>query len=110
PSFAGSTNAPRAGTRRSPSPARSEHVAMARRSGGRWFLGAMTNEDGRRLSVPLSFLREGRWRATIYADGEPADQPRLTPVVIRQATVRPQDRLELILAPSGGQAIIFERG
>jgi len=86
-----------------------QYVAVARRSGGRWFLGAMTNDEGRRLSVPLTFLREGRWRATIYADGEPAGPPRLTPVVIRQVTMRPQDRLELILAPSGGEAILFER-
>jgi alpha-glucosidase len=85
-----------------------EHVAVARRNGGRWFLGAMTNEEARRLSVPLTFLRKGSWRATIYADGEAADPPRSTPVVIRQVRVRPQDRLELVLAPSGGQAILFE--
>ena len=85
-----------------------EHVAVARRQRDRWFLGAMTNETGRSLSIPLAFLREGVWRATIHADGAPAQSARQTPVVIRQVQVRPEDRLELVLAPSGGQAILFE--
>jgi alpha-glucosidase len=49
------------------------------------------------------------WRATIHADGAPAASARQTPVVIRQKQVGPEDELELALAPSGGQAILFER-
>jgi alpha-glucosidase len=85
-----------------------EHIVVARRQGSRWFLGAMTNEEDRSLSVPLDFLRQGRWRATIYADGLPASVARETPVVIRTIEVTPEQRLQLVLAPSGGQAIIFE--
>ncbi|MDC0769593.1 glycoside hydrolase family 97 C-terminal domain-containing protein [Streptomyces sp. HD] len=33
-----------------------EYVVVARRSGDTWYLGAMTNETSRTLSVPLSFL------------------------------------------------------
>ncbi|UIJ47195.1 glycoside hydrolase family 97 protein [Sphingomonas cannabina] len=87
-----------------------EYVAVARRHGQRWFLGAMTNEDARVLTVPLDFLGAGRWRAQIFADGPPAVQARQTPVVIREVTVTAGDRLDLALAPSGGQAILFERG
>lgn len=85
-----------------------EHVAVARRRGGRWFLGAMTNENARRIPIPLDFLKTGRWRATIYADGAPAAEPRHTPVTISHREVGPAERLELAMAPSGGQAILFE--
>jgi alpha-glucosidase len=85
-----------------------EHIAVARRRGGRWFLGAMTNEAARTLQIPLDFLGRGRWRATMFSDGPRAAQPRETPVAISSRKVRASDRLKLELAPSGGQAILFE--
>ncbi len=86
-----------------------EHVVVARRHGGRWFLGAMTNEAARTVQVPLDFLGPGDWRATMFSDGPPAARPGETPVAISRRDVRASDRLELALAPSGGQAILFER-
>ncbi|MGA1810603.1 glycoside hydrolase family 97 catalytic domain-containing protein [Sphingobium sp. WW5] len=83
-------------------------VAVARRHKGRWFLGAMTNEDPRTISAPLSFLGTGKWKATIFADGAAGAQPRLTPVSILTRTVTAEDVLPLDLKPSGGQAILFE--
>ena len=85
-----------------------EYVAVARRRGKRWFLGAMTNEQARRVPIATDFLGEGRWRATIYADGAAASQARLTPVEISSRDLRAGDAIELALAPSGGQAILFE--
>lgn len=85
-----------------------EHVAVARYARGRWFLGAMTNEKERKLSLSLGFLTKGRWRARRFADGPPGERPFATPVVLTQDIVGPESRLELSLAPSGGQAIIFE--
>lgn len=86
-----------------------EYVAVARRRGERWFLGAMTNEEERTLSVPLGFLGEGKWQATAYADAAPAPEPRRTPVRIERREVTANDVLTLRLAPSGGQAVLFER-
>jgi alpha-glucosidase len=85
-----------------------EYVVVARRRGRRWFLGAMTNERGRHLSIPLRFLGAGAWRATIYADGAAATVAHRTSVTITRREVSPQQTLELVLAPSGGQAILFE--
>jgi alpha-glucosidase len=86
-----------------------EFAVVARRAGERWFLGAMTNEAARRLSVPLGFLGEGRWRARIFADGAPGAEARLTPVEITTREVARTGVLDLALAPSGGQAVLFER-
>jgi len=84
-----------------------EHVAIARRSGSRWFVGAMTNEDGRKLRLPLAFVKAGHWTARIFSDGEPAEQPWRTPVMISERRVDSNDVLELTLAASGGAAIIL---
>ncbi len=86
-----------------------EYVVVARRHGARWFIGAMTNEQGRTLRVPLQFIGAGDWEATIYADGAPAAQPRETPVGIATRAVTSQATLELVLTPSGGQAIRLQR-
>ncbi len=86
-----------------------DYVAVARRERGgqTWFLGAITDEEGRTLDVPLSFLTPGkRYVAEIYADGLKAnwlDNP--LPVAITQRPVTSATRLRVVLAPGGGQAI-----
>ncbi|NOW48442.1 alpha-glucosidase [Novosphingobium sp. SG751A] len=85
-----------------------QHVVVARRNKGRWYLGALTNEQGRDLTVPLHFLEKGRWRARRFADGLPGAQAMATPVILSEDIVTPHQSLTLRLAPSGGQAIIFE--
>ena len=85
-----------------------EYVAIARRSGHTWYVGAMTNEEQRVLEVPLAFLSDGAWTATTYADGTPADAPHDTPVEVSTQTVRASDTLTMRLAPSGGQAVTLQ--
>ena len=43
-------------------------IVMARRSGEKWYLAAMNGDDAAQLSVPLNFLRKGRWTLQRYAD------------------------------------------
>ncbi|WP_404477995.1 glycoside hydrolase family 97 catalytic domain-containing protein [Novosphingobium sp. BL-52-GroH] len=86
-----------------------EYVAVARRHGPRWFLGAMTNEEARKIPVSLGFLGEGRWHATIFADGDQAQEARLTRVAISTREVTANDQIEVSMQPSGGQAILFEK-
>jgi alpha-glucosidase len=82
-------------------------VARRERDGQTWFLGAITDEEGRRFDVPLSFLTPGRrYVAEIYADGPKAnwlDNP--LPVTITKRAVTSATRLRVVLAPGGGQAI-----
>jgi len=86
-----------------------DYVAVARRvrGGQDWFVGAITDEEGRTLEVPLTFLTPGRqYVAEIYADGPNAhwlDNP--LPVEIRKETVTSATRLRMVLAPGGGQAV-----
>lgn len=85
-----------------------EYVVVARRHGQRWFLGAMTNEKARTLKVSLAFLGAGKRKASLFTDGEPAAKPMKTPVVIREEMLDGAATLTLELAPSGGQAVLFE--
>ena len=85
-----------------------EYIVIARRHGQRWFLGAMTNEVPRRLSVSLSFLADGLWEAHVYKDGPSARVANQTPVHVAKQSVTRDLQLELDLAASGGQAIRFE--
>jgi alpha-glucosidase len=74
-----------------------------------WYLGAISDEEGRELKAPLSFLDPGRkYLAQIYRDGEHADWKRAPQdIVIEQREVTSADSLTLRLAPGGGQAIRF---
>ncbi|PPU76534.1 alpha-glucosidase [Xanthomonas cucurbitae] len=81
-----------------------EHIALARRSGTDWYIGAMTNEQARTLALPLSFLDKGNWVATIYADGQSP-----TDVHIETRTLNRQDTLQLTLAASGGAAVRLQK-
>ena len=86
-----------------------DYVAVARRERGgqSWFLGAITDEVGRTLDVPLSFLTPGRrYVAEIYADGPKAHWlTNPLPVTISRRTVTSASRLRVVLAPGGGQAV-----
>jgi alpha-glucosidase len=85
-----------------------EYVAVARRNGSAWYLGAMTNETARTLSIPLSFLGDGTYTATVYADGTPGTSPFRTPVVVTTQTVTAATTLDVAMAEAGGQAIILK--
>ncbi|MCT9144947.1 glycoside hydrolase family 97 protein, partial [Streptomyces violarus] len=85
-----------------------EYVAVARRNGGTWYLGAMTDESSRTLSLPLSFLGSGTYTATVYADGTPGANPYQTPVVVSTRTITRADILDVAMAPAGGQAVVLE--
>lgn len=91
-----------------------EFVIVARRKGTRWYLGAITNEQSRRRSVSLQFLKThpddqtSRWRAHRYCDGEWNKWVWKTAVKMDDLAVTPTTLLEISMNPAGGQAIMFE--
>ena len=50
-----------------------DYVAVARRKGKDWYLGAMGNEQAREISLSLGFLGDGKFKAKIYAGWGDAD-------------------------------------
>ena len=83
-----------------------QFITVARRKGGEWFLGSMTDWNSRELDLPLSFLGPGRYTAEVYADAPDADQyPK--GVVVQKKTVERNSRLSFKLAQGGGYAVRF---
>ena len=78
------------------------YVALARRGGKDWYVGAMTNEQERVVDVPLSFLPSGSFQATVWQDGA---QPNDVDRVVKRVTRR--DRLKIRLAGGGGAVVIL---
>lgn len=80
-----------------------KYIAVVRRAGDNYYLGAGTDSNARTLTVPLTFLGDGKYTATVYAD-DPADA---TKVVISSRDVTAADTLTVEMAAAGGQAVTF---
>ena len=52
----------------------SEYVSVARKKNNDWYIGAMTNWNGRELTLDLSFLGGGEYSAEIFCDGVNANR------------------------------------
>ena len=84
-------------------------IARKEKNSNNWFLGSITDENARDMSISLDFLDADRsYQATIYKDGPDAhwnDNP--TDIAIEQIQVNKGDKMDLNLAPGGGVAISF---
>jgi alpha-glucosidase len=90
-----------------------DFVAIARRQRGAddWYLGALTDENKRKLDLPLGFLDpKARYEATIWRDGPQADwKTRPYDLELETREVTAADTLRLALAASGGAAVRFRK-
>ena len=84
-------------------------IARKQRRSHDWYVGAVTDENARTLSLPLDFLDAGRaYEAQVYRDGEGADwKTNPHAFIVEKKRVKRGDTLSLRLAPGGGQAIRF---
>lgn len=86
-----------------------EYIIAARREKGgqRWFVGGVTNEDARTMTVDFSFLTKGqKYMATIYADAKDADyETNPEKYVISRRVVTAKDNEKIFMARGGGFAI-----
>ena len=81
-----------------------EWISLARRSGEDWYVGSLTNWDGREVKAPLSFLGEGKYEAEIYADAADAAVEATHTVLTRQSVDR-TTVLDVKMVSGGGNAI-----
>jgi len=79
------------------------------RNGEGWYLGSVTDQHGRVLNVPLSFLDPGRrYLAQVYRDGDGAHWNTAPFEFARESReVTSAETMTLRLAAGGGQAIRF---
>jgi alpha-glucosidase len=80
-----------------------EYIAIARRSGSDWYVGAMTDWSAREMTLDLSFLPEGSYQVELYRDGANAD--RAASDYRKEIVDLPSDRkINIKMAPGGGWA------
>lgn len=85
-----------------------KYVAVARKKGDNWYIGAITNHQARGVNVPLGFLGDGTYTAEIYTDA-PDVAANPNNLVKQTRTVTKNDVLNLQLASGGGTAIIIRK-
>lgn len=81
------------------------NITMARRKGDIWWVGAMTDNNGHREEIDLSFLAPGKkYIAEIYTDG--GDKVKTaTHVATETRKVNSKSKLTFDIMPKGGVAI-----
>lgn len=79
-----------------------QHVAIARRGGTDWYLGAIT-ADAKTMSFPLTFLQPGKtYRAELYRNGAAS-----TEVIRETRNVTASDRISADVPAAGGLSARF---
>jgi alpha-glucosidase len=83
-------------------------IAVARRRGDVWYVGAMTDWEPRDFELDLGFLGDGAWTTRIHQDGPNAHR---NAVDHRhgERQVSAGDTLRVHLAPGGGWVGVFSR-
>ena len=89
-----------------------QHYVIAARKAkgtGQWFCGGVTDMEQRSFTLPLDFLSEGEFEATIYADAADAHyRDNAQAYTITRRKVRATDTIDVTMAPGGGFAISFK--
>lgn len=84
-----------------------DYIIMARQSGGRWFVGAITDWTARTITIQPGFLPSGKFNAQIWKDAADSDV-NAQHLEKENRTVDSKDELKINLAPGGGCVIVFE--
>ena len=82
-----------------------DYVAIARRRGNNWYLGAMSDWTGREMVIDFSFLQPGRFEMRAYQDGVNADRYGSDYKLVK-SVVDKNTKLKINLQPGGGWASI----
>ncbi len=89
-----------------------EYYVVSRKDRGSddWYLGGVTDETGRRIHIPLNFLDQGIYEATLYTDTDDAHY-RDNQYSIRKQKIKvgSSDSLDIYMAPGGGFAVQLKR-
>lgn len=89
-----------------------EYAVFARkdRQTDDWFVGGVTDQEGRDYTLDLSFLDSGEYEAQIYRDGEEAHYDTAPyDILIESVNVSDEKSLHIKLAPGGGFAIRLKK-
>lgn len=80
-----------------------DYVAVAKRKGSVWYVGAMTDWSKRDMTLDFGFLGEGNWKMDVYRDGINANKAACD--YVKETVNVPADgKVKIHMAPGGGWA------
>ena len=82
-----------------------ELSVFARRSGATWYLAVMCGAQGRTIQVPLAFLGDGQYKATLVHDDAAKDDA----VLVEEKTAQSGDSLTIQMRNGGGFVARFRK-
>jgi alpha-glucosidase len=82
----------------------SDYIITARKKGDDWFVGAMTDSLKREFTIPLNFLDDANYTATICEDGLNADR-YAADYKLYEKQVGAKDMLSFTMQPGGGYVV-----
>jgi alpha-glucosidase len=85
-----------------------DYIVTARKSGSDWYIGAMTDDDARTLSIDLSFLESDDYEIEIMQDGINADKAAQDYQHITKK-VDKNSKIEIPMASGGGWAAVCRK-
>ena len=83
-----------------------EYVVIARRKGDTWYLSGINALKARTVSIPLDFLKNGKYKFDVYTDHEVNP---MTDIKIVNYELQNTDVLTVELIPNGGFATVIEQ-
>ncbi|UZR94576.1 glycoside hydrolase family 97 protein [Chondrinema litorale] len=85
-----------------------DYVAIARRKGDKWYIGAMTDDTAREMEISFDFLGAGNYKAEIIQDGVNADKYAQDYKKTSQQ-INKDSKLTIKLTTGGGWAAILTK-
>jgi alpha-glucosidase len=85
-----------------------EFITIARRKNDDWFIGTITNNTARQLSIPLNFLPEGKYSAEIYTDAPDTNEDP-NHLIKQTRIITNQDSISVNLAAGGGEVMHLKK-
>ncbi len=86
----------------------SDYIMIARKSGSKWFVGAMTDWDARTLDLDLGFLESGNYTMQIWKDGANADK-HAADFKQEKISVTSSSKIKVDMVSGGGWAAIITK-
>ncbi|MBT3207367.1 MAG: glycoside hydrolase family 97 C-terminal domain-containing protein [Bacteroidetes bacterium] len=85
-----------------------DYIALARRKGNKWYIGAMTDWTPRELELNLSFLKEGTFKMEVFKDGINADR-FAEDYKLKTLEVNKNSKISVQMEAGGGWAAIISK-
>jgi alpha-glucosidase len=85
-----------------------DYVAIAKRSGDKWFIGVMNNSISKKVELKLDFLPPGNYEAETWADTKKSDKDPKD-IKIEKQRIESGSILKVTMAKDGGFVAVIKR-